>query len=444
MQYLVYLLGKHVLTSTRQLLALLVGLLACGSVYAEGTDSGDIVTNSVTMSFTVSAVDQSASTSVDFTVDRKLLLEVTTPQTEWVAALPGQNQAVDANASSIQFVIDNRSNSSVDVVIGLIDQTVQQVDGFTAVGAAQISPTLITVWEDTNGDGVLDGGENTLGTAAGVYALTGSFAEDATRTISVSIDVDASSAAQLYQTYTLVAAVATAGVVTGNDDSGNISPSGTATNNANDKDAVEIVFADVFGGSVLGDDEGFDFLAGVPGGTGTDDADFDGQATNASGFRTQIALGIAKFVEVIWDPVSGNRYDGVGVATTVNPKAIPGSVLLYVIGVSANSGLNATAVAIDDDIPEGLVDPGNTSGELPANINMPASVDITIGAAVETFSLAAGVSADSQYHVQDCAASALASSAFDPGPEVDDASLGGCNDGDTGYVAYVVTVIDTP
>ena len=430
----------------------MIGAICCAYIalgvappaYAEGTNCGDVVTNAVTMSYTVNSVTQTANTSVDFTVDRKLVLAVGTPNADWVAALPGQTQA-GGNASSIQFTITNSSNSSVDVVIGVIDQGLQQVDGFTAIGATPITPAGLTIWEDTNGDGVLDGGENTLGTAVGEYALTGTFAEDESRTISISIDVAAAAAADLYHAFTLVAAAANAGVVIGNDDSGNISPSGTATNNANDKDAVEVVFADEFTGSVLGDDEGYDFLAGAPGGTGTNDADYDGQASNASGFRTRVALGIAKFVEVLWDPVTGNRYDGAGVPVVgANPKAIPGAILLYVIGVSADSGLDATAVNIDDDVPDGLVDAGNTTAEPAANINMPASVDITIGASTETFTLDAGVLADSNYHVQDCAGSALASSGFDAGPEIDDASLGACDDGDTGYVAYVVTVIDSP
>ncbi len=409
---------------------------------ADGTDSGTTVTNSVTMNYTVNSVSQSANTSVDFTVDSKLRLDVTTPQTEWVTAVPGQTQG-GGTATSIQFVVTNNSNASTDVVIAVIDQALQQVDGFSTIGSTAISPTTITVWEDTDGDGVLDGGETTLGTTAGSYALTGTLAEDEERTISLSIDVDGGSGADEYHAYTLVAAVASGATPLGNDDSGNVAPSGTAAAVANGKDTVEIVFADTFTGSTLGDDEGYDFLAGSPGPTGADDDDNDGQAANASGFRTRIALGIAKHGEVLWDPISSNRYDGAGAATANVPKAIPGAILLYVIGIAADSGLDATSVLIDDDIPETLVDPGNTTGEAPASINMPASVDIDINGSTETFTLDAAVTADGQYHVQDCAGSAIASTNFAASPEVDDADLGACDDGDTGYVAYVVTVDDT-
>ncbi len=411
------------------------------SAWADGTDSGTVVTNSVTMNYTVNAVNQSANTTVDFTVDRKLRLDVTTNQTEWTTVVPGQ---VATTGASIQFVITNNSNSATDVEIALIDQGLQQVDGFTSVGSTAISPTALAVWEDTNGDGVLDGGENTLGTSTGSYALTGTLAEDEQRTISVSVDVPGAATADNYQSYTLVAAVANAGVALGNDDSGNISPGGTAANNPNLKDSVEIVFADQFTGSLSGEDEGYNFITDAA--TGADDGDFDGQAANASGFRTRVALGIAKHVEVLWDPISTNRYDGTGVPVipASHPKAIPGAILLYVIGVRANAGLDATSVTIDDDIPETLVDPGNTTGEAPANINMPAIVDVTIDGSVVSFGIDSAVLANGEYHVQDCAGNAIVSTAFAASPEVDDADLGACDDGDTGYVAYVVTVDDTP
>ena len=427
--------------SLSALLFTLMGLVS--SAYADGTNSGTIVTNSVSMTYTVNSVSQTASASVDFTVDRRLRLDVTTPQTDWVSAVPGQTQGA-GNASSIQFVVTNNSNDGLDVVIALIDQALQQVDGFTAVGTTPITPLAITVWEDTNGDGILDGGENTLGNTAGTYALTGTLAEDEARTISVSIDVDGGATSDLYQTYTLVAAAANAGVALGNDDSGNISPSGTASNVVNDLNAVEVVFADGAAGSTLGDDEGYDFILDAP--TAADDAASDGQAANASGFRTRVALGIAKYVEVLWDPIAGDAYQTGGAALTGNnPKVIPGAVLMYVIGVSADAGLAATTVLIDDDIPQGPVALGNQSG---ATIEIPDTVDITINGTPVTFDLdnsGTGVAADNQIHVQACGAAALTSqSAFSADPaEVDDADLGNCAANDTGYVVYFVTVDDT-
>ena len=159
------------------------GLLA----WADGTDSGTTVTNGVTMDFTVATVAQTATTDVSFVVDRKLRLDVGTNQSDWVNAVAGQ---VSTTGASIQFTVENNSNDSVDVVIALIDQSNIDVTGFpTSAGPTPILPTGLTIWEDTNGYGVLDGGETTLGTAEGDYALTGTLAEDEVRTISVSIDV---------------------------------------------------------------------------------------------------------------------------------------------------------------------------------------------------------------------------------------------------------------
>ena len=414
------------------------------SAMAVGTASGELVNNSVSMTFTAGGVTgQTATAAVDFLVDSKLDLAVTNNDLEWVTAVPGQTQAA-GSASSTRFTVSNNSNVSTGIVIAVIDQGLQQVDGFTAVGATAISPTTITVWEDTNDNGVLDGAETALGTSPGVYTLAGTFAEDESRSITISIDVPGATAADSYQTYTLVAAVANAGTVVGNDDSGNISPNGTAANIDDDKDTVQIVFADEFNGSVLGDDEGFSFLAPI-GPTTLDDGDSDGQASNASGFRVRVALGIGKSVVVLWDPISGNSFDGAGAKLAASdPKAIPGAILLYVIGVSADSGLDATAVNISDDIADAFVDPGNTTGEAPAGINIPATIDVSINGTDIPFALDAAVSADSNITLEDCSGTVAAPIAFaGSDPEVV-VPVGACADGETGYVAYVVTVDDTP
>ena len=428
------------MTKYRNILYLLVCLLAVGHVHAAGTDSGDPVTNSVSLTYTVNSVSQTVNTDVEFTVDTKYQLAVTTPNSDWIEALPGQS---GATASAISFTVTNNSNIDTPVMIALMDQDATQVDGFTVFSGtpSSFTPTALTIWEDTNSNGLLDGGETSLGTALGAYELSSDLVQDASITISVRVDIDGGDAGDLYKAYTLVAAIGDgAGDALFNDDSGNISPGGTANNVANGKDTVESVFADNAVPSPGGEDEGFNFNSAA--GTGVDDADFDGQVSNTSGFVTRFGLGIAKQVEVIWDPVTGNRYDGSGVAIVgANPKAIPGAIMLYVIGVSSDAGFDATAVSIDDDIPDGLVDAGNTTTEPAANINMPATVNITINGSPTAFTIDGGVSANGEYHIQDCAGGALVSTTFaGTDPEVSGASLGACDAGDTGYVAYVVTV----
>ena len=422
-------------------------LTACGLsfslfAWAEGTDSGTTVTNNVELSFTVASVDQTASADVSFVVDRKLRLDVGALNGNWVTAVAGQSGTVGA---PIQFEITNNSNDGgVEVVVALMDQSLLDVDGFDAVGATPIAPPLLTIWEDTNADGVFDGGEPLLGNAAAVYTLPTVMSEDEVRTISVAIEVPLGAVADSYQTFTLVAAVASGGTVIGNDDSGNISPSGTAANVGNLLGTVQIVFAD--DGSGFNEDEGFDFIGGVP--TAAFDGLYDGQSSNAAGFRTVGVLGVAKYVEVLWDPISTNGYDATGTKIVgTDPKSIPGAVLIYVIGVTNQSSLLASAVDITDDVPGGAPgDPlllGNAFA-IPG-IELPNTVDIDIDGTLVTFDLDnANIDVDSQVYIRACdpvpAASVGAPGAFNAvAPEVDE-PLGDCATGEAGYVVYFATV----
>lgn len=424
---------------------LLTGLAGLGMVphaLAVGTDADQDVTNSVTMQYQVNSIAQSATTSVTFEVDRRYVIDVTTTDTDWVTAIPGQTFA-SGNFSSLQFTVTNSSNDEVGVRLALVDQGDTDVTGFVDPAAAELISDLVTIWEDSNGNGVFDAGtDQNLGNALGVLPVLNdpTFAEDEARTYYVSVDVAAASGAELFETFTLVAAIAdaTGTNVVQTDDSGN-STVGVADPaiNPNTINGVENVFAEFASGNA--EDLGFDYV--TPTTVVTADDDFDGQASDTSGFRTRVALGIAKYVEVLWDPVTGNRYDATGVDTGNEPKAIPGAVLMYVIGVSADGGVNATTVLLDDDIPETLVLPGDTNNV--AGVNLPNTVDITINTVVTTFTLDAGIVLDDQQHVVDCATSTLLSEAFDAGPEIDDANLGDCAAGETGYVVYFVTVNDT-
>lgn len=429
-----------------QLLLTAGGLGLSLSAWADGTDSGTPVTNDVQMSFSVGAVPQTASSDVTFVVDRKLRLDVGTPNGNWVSAVPGQ---AAATASSVQFEINNNSNDSVEVVIALLDQGALAVNGYDPVGATPIAPTGLTVWEDTNADGILDGGEIVLGTTTGVYTLTGVFGEDDVRTISVSADVDGAAVADQYQTYTLVAAVADTGVAIANDDSSNESP-GVADVAAalNDLATVQAVFAD--DGSAFPEDEGYDFLV-TPGATGVSDGVSDGQSSNAAGFRTVGVLGIVKYVEVLWDPISGNRYTGVGNTTGGEPKSIPGAVLMYVIGVNNQGALAATGVVITDNVPAGAAQPlqlGNPGAV--AGIEIPDSITVDIdGNAVVLDLDETGIVVDDSVYVRECsliAADPVTSSAIfaaDPSEEVNASMGASCDGGSTGYIVYFTTVDNT-
>lgn len=423
---------------------LITGLAGMGVVPAAlalGTDADQDVTNSVTMTYQVNSVNQSATTSVTFEVDRAYVVDVSADDTDWVTAIPGQTFA-SGNFSSLRFTVTNSSNDVVGIRLALVDQGNTDVTGYADPATAELISDLVTIWEDTNDNGVLDGAEQNLGNALGVLPVLNdpTFNEDESRVYRVAVDVAAATAAGLFETFTLVAAVteATGTNVVQTDDSGN-STVGVADPavNANTIGGVEDVFAEFASGNA--EDLGFDYV--TPTVVATADDDFDGQASDTSGFRTRVALGVAKYVEVLWDPVTGNRYDATGALTGNEPKAVPGAILMYVIGVAADGGVNATSVLLDDDIPDPLVlagDPNNVPG-----VELPNSVDIDINGSTTTFTLDAGIALDDQQHVVDCSTSTLLSEAFDAGPEIDDADLGNCAAGETGYLVYFVTVNDS-
>ncbi|MFP6834507.1 MAG: hypothetical protein VB948_00185, partial [Pseudomonadales bacterium] len=58
--------------------------------YALGTDVNTTVTNDVLLTFTVNSIGQSANASVDFLVARKLVVDVSTGDADWVTVVPGQ------------------------------------------------------------------------------------------------------------------------------------------------------------------------------------------------------------------------------------------------------------------------------------------------------------------------------------------------------------------
>ncbi len=132
-----------------------------------------------------------------------------------------------------------------------------------------------------------------------------------------------------------------------------------------------------------------------------------------------------------------------------DPKAIPGSVLMYVIGVvNANASLSATVVEVDDDVPDAALEvlEGDQANPVGA-IQIPASVTFPVGGVPTLFTLdQANIESDLDLvWDQDCGAVLATSTAFLVGdPELIDISLGACAPGEDGYVVYFVTINDAP
>lgn len=405
------------------------GLMLAGQSYALGTTADVTVSNAVTMNYSVNSVSQTANTSVDFEVDRRYIVRVDSSDTNWAPAVPGQSFPL-ATATSIHFSVTNETNDTVGIRLALVDQANAAITSYDAPTGV-LAATTVTTWEDLDGDGIFNGADVVVGTGLGVLPVLPSptFAEDETRDFYVTVDVDGGDGADLFETYTLVAAVAdaTGTNIVQTDDSGNTTQGGPAgTVNPNDLGAVEDVFADP--AATNAEDLAYNYLLDA---VGPADVVSNGQASSTSGFRTRVALGIVKQVVTLWDPIS----------LETDPKSIPGAVMMYVIGVSADSGLNATGVLIDDDIDTALVRLGNPNGSA---FTIPNPVTININGTdvdFDTTGVTAGAT-DIEYFVSDCAGVLTASGSFDAGPEIDDANLGTCNDTNTGYVAYFVTVND--
>ena len=163
-------------------------------------------------------------------------------------------------------------------------------------------------------------------------------------------------------------------------------------------------------------------------------------------------LGVVKYVEVLWDPISGNQYTGTGNATTGSePKSIPGAVLMYVIGVSNQGALAADTVVITDNVPAGTGEPlqlGNTGAV--AGIEIPDSITVDIdGNAVVLDLDEAGIAVDDLVYVRECSLApadpVTSSAAFvaDPSEEVNASMGASCAGGSTGYIVYFTTVDNT-
>jgi len=428
-------------------------LLFANLAQAVGTEVSTAVQNSVTLSYQVNAVDQSASTSVTFNVDRKLILDVTTADADWVPVVPGQDvNTAGANLPALNFTVTNSSNDATNVVLGLIDQNGDAVTGFSAVGSPFANaPGAVVVAIDDGGtpatpvsDGVYTEGVDTVLTvgANGVYSL-GNLDIDASANVLVAISVDAAEANDVYRSYTLVAAVADAGgapfTPSARDDSGNIAPASgaTASDVANGLLTVETVWADAGAPAANTDDEQFDFFSPASG-LNTLDAVADGQSSDASGFNTRVALAVAKSALVLFDPITGNRFDPDRTTEIANPKAIPGAVIMYVIGVANESAtLAADTVTLIDTLP-GEITAGDQANPTDA-IVIPDSVSFTVGGSSPTFDLTAVTDLD-VVSFDACSAPTLNPSYA--GAPIDSVTgdVGDCAASDTAYVVYFVTL----
>lgn len=427
-------------------------------VFAAGTDAGSSVVNSVSLEFTVGGgLPMLETANATFVVDRKLALNVTATDTNYVSILPGQEFTGATGVPALNFTVQNTGNDDTSVLLGLIDQNGVAVGAFAGppTGAGPF-PTFdedaILVAIDDNGNGVYDEGADTvLPLVNGVYDLDagmgGQLAEDAVVTVLVVADVPAAAVADEIATYSLVATHYTgAQVAVAGDDNGINAPGFTgATDVADDPSTVQVVFADV--GPFETEDLVFDFA--TPAAGTTTDVASNGQDSDTSSYIiAAVEVLLVKTSQTVFDPVSGEQfYDTAGALSGDFPKAIPGAVVMYVIAAKNPEALGAATAALGflrDNVPTPSVLVGNPAG---VPINLPASltIDVDPTATVDnvTFTLPGSVD-NNQVVVVNCAG-IISTQAFTADPnEIDiaPADLGSCAPQESAFVLYFVTIND--
>jgi hypothetical protein len=416
-----------------------IGLIAAIPALAIGTPAGTTVDNSVSLDYSVNGFAQTQQTaSVQFVVDRALATMVQAQGANAVEVTPGQTSAAANGYPALNFDVTNTGNATQDLWLAVIDQGNTAVTGLSGLTGAAFASSNVIVAVDTNTNGTFEAGTDTVLSLSGNhYVLPAVIANDTTR-ILVVVDVPGAAANGAFDTFTLVAGVADGSGIIGGDTNGHNAPGfAVATNDADVIGTEQNVFAD--NSSSDAEDATWDFNADAA--LGAQDALYNGQHSDSFAFIVRRAqLYVGKTVEVLWDPVNGNKYqaDNDNGTTTANPKAIPGAVLMYVVGVQNDTGsVAATGVTINDDLQNAGIAVGNPGT---ASVFVPDTVNVTLNGSPVALDVPNSPNLD-EISYRTCAAPGTVQAvAFGGGdPEVS-AALGDCAANETGVIVYFVTV----
>lgn len=280
--------------------ATLMGLVA-QSAFAVATPSNTNISNTATLSFSVGAVPQTSITSAaaQFVVDKKVDLSVVRNDASPVTVVPGQVGAVT------KFTITNLGNDPQGMALTAAVATGTPVAGSAApFDLNNITATGLTIYVDTNNNGVYDAGTDTAATSIASLPANGS------QVVFVlsSIPIGAADTQQSVISLTALAAVPTTLTAL------------TQTAGADSPMVVDTVFAD---------------------GAGATDAARDGQHSAYDAYKVVSAnLAVTKTVTPICDPAKG----------TTNPMNIPGALVQYAITVVNSGNAPATLTDITDTL----------------------------------------------------------------------------------------------
>ena len=418
-----------------------VGTLAALPAFAVGTAAGTTVDNAVSLDYSVSGFAQSQETaSVQFVVDRAIATVVQAQGANAVVVTANQTSTGASGYPALNFDVTNTGNDGQDLWLAGSDRGATTVTGLSGQGAAAaFTGTNVIVAVDSNGNGTYESGTDTVLALSGGHYVLPNVAADATTRILVVVDVPQAAVNDAPDTFTLIAGVAVAGggAFIGGDTSGHDAPGfSVATNDADVVGSVQNLFADNTASNP--EDVTWDFNNDVV--VASQDSLYNGQHSDSNAFVVRRAqLYVGKTVQVLWDPVNGNRYNADNSDTVAaNPKAIPGAVLMYAVGVQNDNGsVAATGVTVNDDLQNSGIALGNPGS---ATVFVPDTVQVTLNGSPVSLDVPNSPNLG-QISYRTCAAPAtVQTTAFGGGdPEVS-ASLGDCAATETGVIVYFVTV----
>lgn len=279
--------------------ALALGGLMADPAFAAGTAAGTVITNNVSVDYTVGGVNQTDATATNqITVDRKINVTVARIDGTATSVTPG------ASSQAVSFRIENVSNAALDFQLSALQKSTGAAAGITGTDGFDVGAPL-AYFIDTNGNNTYD-----FGTDTAIQHLN-ALAPDAPVTVHVVTPL-----VPLSATNGQIAAVTLTATARENDGAGTLGNALTqaATNTA----GVDTVFADTAGAGDAARDAAF---------SATDD------------------------YVVLTATLSATKTSSIVAGDFGTGAAIPGATVQYCISVSNSGGVAATGVAISDTLP---------------------------------------------------------------------------------------------
>ena len=132
--------------------AIAVAAFAASPAFAAGTAAGTVITNNVTVDYTVAGINQAdATASNDITVDRKVDLSVARVDNTATSVTPG------AVSQAVSFTVQNVSNDALDFALSATQTATGGAAGISGTDSFDVTAPLTYYLDD--GDGVFDGGD---------------------------------------------------------------------------------------------------------------------------------------------------------------------------------------------------------------------------------------------------------------------------------------------